>query len=91
MRAEAVRLPQMVPRYCSQERGVSDERRPPMDQNVPRPVVVHLDRADAEPLLAAGLLTLAALTGDLAERQATLSLVCQLRRALRDEALSAAR
>jgi hypothetical protein len=56
-----------------------------VDNKVPRPVVVQLDRADAEPLLAAGLITLTLPTVDLAERQATLSLVCQLRRALLDE------
>jgi len=56
-----------------------------VDNTVPRPVVVQLDRADAEPLLMAGLITLTRPTVDLAERQATLSLVCQLRRALQDE------
>ena len=54
-----------------------------MDGYVPRPVVVTLDVDDAEPLLAAGLVTLGLVGVDLAERQATLSLVCQLRRALR--------
>jgi hypothetical protein len=53
-----------------------------MDQIVPEHVVVRLDRDDAEPLLAAGLITLTLPTVDLSERQATLSLVCQLRRAL---------
>jgi hypothetical protein len=54
-----------------------------MDQSVPKPVVVQLDRDDAQPLLTAGLITLTLPTVDRAERQATLSLVCQLSRALR--------
>jgi hypothetical protein len=56
-----------------------------MDRDIPSPVVIHLDRDDAAPLLAAGLVTLAQPALDLAERQATLSLVCQLRTALRSE------
>ena len=56
-----------------------------MDQSVPKPVVVQLDRDDAQPLLSAGLITLTLPTVDRAERQATLSLVCQLSRALRGD------
>ena len=56
-----------------------------MDRDIPSPVVIHLDRDDAAPLLAAGLVTLAQPALDLAERQATLSLVCQLRTALRSD------
>jgi hypothetical protein len=56
-----------------------------MDQSVPKPVVVQLDRDDAQPLLTAGLITLTLPTVDRAERQATLSLVCQLSRALRGD------
>jgi len=50
---------------------------------LPRPIVIYLDRDDAAPLLAAGLEVLAKDDVDLIERQAALSLVCQLRAALR--------